>query len=93
MSENLLSVNIPYNPLAFQQDVVENFTEKEIRIIELIKHNPFITTNEMANSLGVSRQIINTIKKHLKEKNIVIRIDGDKGWPLRNNQVCFNLLF
>ena len=79
MSENLLSVSIPYNPLAFQQDVVENFTEKEIRIIELIKHNPFITTNEMANSLGVSRQIINTIKNILKKRILLFVSMAIKG--------------
>ena len=86
ISKNLLSVNIPYNPLAMEdlpqnvtENVTENVAEKETKIVELIMQNPFVTTSAMASYLSVTRMTISRIIKKLKEKGIVVRVNGDKG--------------
>ena len=93
ISEHVLSVNIPYNKAAlvgnndhnFTDNFTENFTEKEIKIMALIRTNRHVTTSQMAHELGVSRQTINTLIKKLKEKNVLIRANGDKGgyWEIK----------
>ena len=47
--------------------------------MELIKQNNYITTNEMANILGISRRAVALQIANLKEQNKIKRIGPDKG--------------
>ena len=60
-------------------NVTENVTENEAKIVELIRRNPFITANEMASFLGVTRMTISRIINKLKERGAIVRVNGDKG--------------
>ena len=59
--------------------VTENVTERQDRIIRLIKAQPNITIAEIANRIGVVPMTINRDITVLKEKHILQRIGGDKG--------------
>ena len=66
-------------PQNITENVTENVTEKETKIVELIMQNPFVTTSAMASYLSVTRMTISRIIKKLKEKGVVVRVNGDKG--------------
>lgn len=56
------------------------------KIIDMIKENPYISTLEMANTIGIDRRNIARNIKKLQEKGIVKRIGPDKGgyWEIVN---------
>ena len=56
------------------------------KIIDMIKENPYISTQEMANTIGIDRRNIARNIKKLQEKGIVKRIGPDKGgyWKIVN---------
>lgn len=76
ISENLLSVNIPYNPLAIEPHDAKNDAKNdaktlEERIIDIIVYNNKVTRIEMAEIIGVSKATIERcIKKSVKIKYI-----------------------
>ena len=49
------------------------------KILDLIKQNPYITTTEIAETLGISRRAITKQIANLKENNQIRRIGPDKG--------------
>ncbi|MBP3709112.1 MAG: HTH domain-containing protein [Treponema sp.] len=49
------------------------------KIIELIKMDRTITTQAMADKIGISRRAVAKQIAILQEKNIIRRIGGDKG--------------
>lgn len=49
------------------------------KIIELIKENPNISTQEMADYIGIDRRNIARQIKKLQDKGIISRIGPDKG--------------
>ena len=57
------------------------------KIIELIAGNPFITTQEMADSLGVSRSAIAKAVAKMQKIGIISRVGPDKGgyWQIVKN--------
>lgn len=55
-------------------------TQKSIqKIIELISENPYLTTQEMADSLGIIRRAVAKHIKTLQEQNIIRRVGPRKG--------------
>ncbi|MBR1929355.1 MAG: MarR family transcriptional regulator [Paludibacteraceae bacterium] len=48
-------------------------------MVDFISENPNITTQEMANLLGINRSIIARHIKTLQEKGIIRRVGPDKG--------------
>ena len=67
--------------------VVNKSTDKRnLSILELIRNNKFITTEEIAKVLGVVRRTIARDVEHLKSKSIIQRIGPDKGgyWIINN---------
>ena len=56
------------------------------KIIDMIKENPYISTQEMANTIGIDRRNIARNIKKLQENGIVKRIGPDKGgyWKIVN---------
>ena len=59
-------------------NLVEKNDTKESRIISLMKNNPKITIEEIANSLGVSIRTIKNIIKTLIDKKVIERINGKR---------------
>jgi ATP-dependent DNA helicase RecG len=57
------------------------------KIIELIEGNPFITTQKIADSLGISRRAIAKTIAKLQQKGLLQRIGPDKGgyWQIQKN--------
>ncbi len=57
------------------------------KIIELIEGNPFITTQKIADSLGISRRAIAKTIAKLQQKGLLQRIGPDKGgyWQILKN--------
>ena len=49
------------------------------KIVDFISENPNITTQEMANLLGINRSIVARHIKTLQEKGIIRRVGPDKG--------------
>lgn len=49
------------------------------KIVDFISENPNITTQEMANLLGINRSIVARHIKTLQEKGIILRVGPDKG--------------
>lgn len=49
------------------------------RILDLIRENPYVTTQEMADSIGIIRRTIAKHIKSLQDKRIIKRIGPDKG--------------
>ena len=49
------------------------------RILDLIRENPYVTTQEMADSIGIIRRTIAKHIKSLQDKGIIKRIGPDKG--------------
>ena len=58
------------------QKSTQKITQK---IIELISNNPFITTQEMADSLGVGRSAIAKAVAKMQKKGVICRVGPDKG--------------
>lgn len=57
---------------------IDNDDSKENRIINLIKNNPRITTEEIANSMNCSVRTIKNILAVLKRDNKISRVNGKK---------------
>ena len=50
------------------QDIAENCTDNEIKLLELLKINYNITQVELSNKLNVSKRTNSTLLANLKEK-------------------------
>ena len=68
--------------------LVDGLVESQIRIVELIKNNPKISKKSMAEQIGISETAIDKHIKTLKEKQIIVRIGGDRNglWQLIDNK-------
>jgi len=56
----------------------DKLSERELDVLRLIVENRRFTSTEIAEQLGVSRQIVTKRLKTLKEKNIIRREGSDK---------------
>lgn len=56
----------------------ENCTEKELKLLELLKNKPNITQLELSNDLNISRRTVSTILAGLKEKKKIERVGSDR---------------
>lgn len=68
--------------LIIQENHVDNFTEnctdKKILVINLLRENPHIIQQELANISKVSRRTIAMILTSLKNKNVIERVGSDR---------------
>lgn len=60
------------------QKVTAKVTVNQNKIIEAIKENPFITQEELANIVGISRKNIVANMKKLQDNGLIKRIGADK---------------
>lgn len=72
---------IPFDKKGFNvnNDFIENFTENEHKVINIIQKNNKITTNEIASEIKLSRRAVQTIVNSLKSKGVLVRVGLDKG--------------
>ena len=56
-----------------------NLSERELSILALIKKQRNITTQEMADILGISKRAVIPYLKSLQEKKIILREGPKKG--------------
>ena len=69
------------------------YTESSQKIIELIKSDENITTQGMADKLGISRRAVAKQIARLQEANIIRRVGADKGghWKIIIENGCFTV--
>ena len=58
--------------------VTVKVTLNQKKILEVIKNNPQITQEELANVIGLTRKSINSNMKKLQENGLLKRIGADK---------------
>jgi predicted HTH transcriptional regulator len=61
------------------KNLAENLSKKQMEIFLAIAENPMMTTPEIADRLGITRQAVTDRIKTLKNKNIIRRIGAAKG--------------
>lgn len=69
-----------YRPLLVIKDGVlksVKLTKNEIKVLELLKEDPYLTANQLAEVIDVSNKTIYRVYKTLKEKNKIERIGDD----------------
>ena len=76
--QDVYRIEIPYIP-TLQGSNVEAIQKSTQKILDLIRENPYVTTQEMADSIGIIRRTIAKHIKSLQEKGIIKRIGPDKG--------------
>ena len=76
--QDVYRIEIPYIPTlrGSDADTTQKTTQK---IINLIRENPYVTTQETADSIGIIRRTIAKHIRSLQDKGIIKRIGPDKG--------------
>jgi len=69
-------VSVPEGVQKSTQKGTQKSTQK---ILELIAENPKVTTQEMADSLGIIRRAVAKHIKKLQEQGVIRRVGPDKG--------------
>ena len=59
--------------------MTEKVTENQLKILDLIGLDKFITIEKMKKEIGISPKSIKENIKKLKQKNLIERIGPDKG--------------
>jgi ATP-dependent DNA helicase RecG len=80
--QDLYRIEIPYIPTLQGStfDTTQKSTQKSTqRILDLIRENPYVTTQEMADSIGIIRRIVAKHIKSLQENGVIKRVGPDKG--------------
>ena len=77
-STSMYRIEIPYIP-TLQGSEVDTTQKSTQKILDLICENPYVTTQEMADSIGIIRRTIAKHIKSLQDKGIIKRIGPDKG--------------
>ena len=60
------------------QNITVKLSQNQQKIIELIKKNPAILQDQIAQTLGIARETVNRNMKKLQENKIIKRIGADK---------------
>ena len=68
------------------QKTTQKLNNNQLKIIELIKENPKITRNELANKLNITSDGVKYNLKKLVDNKIIERIGPDNGgyWEIKN---------
>jgi len=76
--QDLYRIEIPYIP-TLQGSTFDTTQKSTQKILDLIRENPYVTTQEMADSIGIIRRTIAKHIRSLQDKGIIKRIGPDKG--------------
>ena len=68
--------------------VTVKVTLNQKKILEVIKNNPQITQEELANVIGLTRKSINSNMKKLQENGLLKRIGADKNGYWQVTELC-----
>jgi ATP-dependent DNA helicase RecG len=61
-------------------------TNRQKELLEIVKNNPKISRNEISKQFGIAESAIQKHLSILKEKGILERIDGTRGyWKITHN--------
>ena len=61
-------------------------TNRQKELLEIVKNNPKISRNEISKQFGIAESVIQKHLSILKEKGILERIDGTRGyWKITHN--------
>ncbi|MBR3478165.1 MAG: HTH domain-containing protein [Bacteroidaceae bacterium] len=75
----MLHLVFPLSPYHYPEKWPDNAQKSSQKIISLMTINPQITTQEIADELGVSRRAITKQITNLREQGIIRRVGPDKG--------------
>lgn len=66
-------------------NVTQKVTANQKKIMEIIKNNPYVTQEELANIIGITRKSIIANMKKLQEKGFIKRVGADKNgyWQIK----------
>ena len=78
--------------IELENNVIENFESSQKssqKILTLILNNPQITTQEIADELGISRRAVAKQIANMGEKGLITRIGPNKGgyWQVVDNKI------
>ena len=59
--------------------LTERLTENQRKIVEMMKSDPYVSFDRLAEAVGISRTAIINNTNKLKERNIIARIGEDNG--------------
>ena len=76
--QDVYRIEIPYIPTlqGSEIDTAQKSTQKRL---DLIRENPYVTTQEMADSIGIIRRTIAKHIRSLQNRGIIKRVGPDKG--------------
>ena len=80
--QDVYRIEIPYIPTlqGSEIDTTQKSTQKSTqKIIDLIRENPYVTTQEMADAIGIIRRTVAKHIKSLQENGVIKRVGPDKG--------------
>ena len=80
--QDVYRIEIPYVSTLqnTETESAQKSTQKSTqKIIDMIRENPYVTTQEMAESIGIIRRTVAKHIKSLQERNKIKRIGPDKG--------------
>ncbi len=61
------------------EKLTEGLTENQRKIVEMMKTDPYVSFDRLAEAVGISRTAIINNTNKLKERNIIARVGEDKG--------------
>ncbi len=72
----------------FTNNFTDNFTKIQIRILEIVKNEPYISQAKLSEKIGVSKRTITTNMNNLQKKQILKRIGNNKSgyWEIQQNK-------
>ena len=76
--QDVYRIEIPYIP-TLQGSTFDTTQKSTQKVLDLIRENPYVTTQKMADSIGIIRRTVAKHIKSLQEKGIIKRIGPDKG--------------
>ncbi len=80
--QDVYRIEIPYMSTlqGSNSDTTQKSTQKSTqKILDLIRVDPYVTTQEMADSIGIIHRTVAKHIKSLQERGVIKRIGPDKG--------------
>ena len=71
-------IGIPYIP-TLQGSEIDTTQKSTQKILDLIRENPYVTSQEMADSIGIIRRTVAKHIRSLQNQGIIKRVGPDKG--------------
>ena len=76
--ENVLSNRELHIGYSGEPETAEEVSDRDITIMEILRNNPCITLQEVADKIGKSLRTVKVAVKSLQERGLVERVGGKK---------------